>query len=37
VELVVEGTVAVGVKLGLVTRDGPDDEGGRGGIDELGP
>lgn len=35
--LVTEGTVAAGVKLGLVTRDGPDAEGGRAGIVELGP
>ena len=32
-----EGTEAVGLKLGLVTRDGPDDEGGRAGIDEGWP
>ena len=31
---VAEGTAAVEVKLGLVTRDGPDAEGGRAGIDE---
>ena len=37
--LVTEGTVAVGLKLGLVARNGPDAEGGQTGIDEgwLGP
>ena len=34
VGLVAEGTVVVGLKLGLVTRDGPDAEAGRPAVDE---